>query len=69
MYILHFLDILSELIQLVFELGVYTRKYILPIVVLIYVFIQSVKDSTQVKNYWTSIRQLWQEQSVGWVRA
>ena len=69
MYILHFLDILSELIQLVFELGVYTRKYILPIVVLIYVFIQSVKDSTQVKNYWTSIRQLWQEQSVSWVRA
>ena len=69
MYILHFLDILSELIQLVFELGVYTRKYILPIVVLIYVFIQSVRDSTQVKNYWTGIRQLWQEQSVGWVRA
>ena len=69
MYILHFLDILSELIQLVFELGVYTRKYILPIVVLIYVFIQSVKDSAQVKNYWTSIRQFWQEQSVSWVRA
>ena len=69
MYILHFLDILSELIQLVFELGVYTRKYILPIVVLIYVFIQSVKDSAQVKNYWKSIGQLWQEQSVSWVRA
>ena len=69
MYILHFLDILSELIQLVFELGVYTRKYILPIVVLIYVFIQSVKDSTQVKNYWKSIRQFRKIKSQGWVRA
>ena len=69
MYMLHFLDILSELIQLVFELGVYTRKYILPIVILIYVFIQSIKDSAQTKNNWTSIRKLWQEQSIGWVRA
>ena len=37
MYLLHFLDILSELIQLVFELGVYTRRYILPTVVFVYV--------------------------------
>ena len=39
MTILFVLDWLSELIQLVFELGEYTRKYILPAIVYAYVFV------------------------------
>ena len=37
MKLLALLDILSELILLVFQLGVFTRKYIVPAVVYLYV--------------------------------
>ena len=44
MKFLYFLDILSELIQLVFELGFLTRKYLVPVLVLVYVGIEHVYD-------------------------
>lgn len=44
MTFLYFLDILSELIQLVFELGVYCRRYIVPVLVLLYVGIEHLYD-------------------------
>ena len=44
MKFLYFLDILSELIQLVFELGFLTRKYLVPVLVLVYVGIEHIYD-------------------------
>ena len=44
MTFLYFLDILSELIQLVFELGVFTRQRIVPVLVLLYVGVEHVYD-------------------------
>ena len=44
MKFLYFLDILSELIQLVFELGFLTRKYLVPFLVLVYVGIEHIYD-------------------------
>ena len=44
MKFLYFLDILSELIQLVFELGLLTRKYLVPFLVLVYVGIEHIYD-------------------------
>ena len=40
MRILLFLDILSEIFQLVFELGLFTRKHVVPALVFAYVAIQ-----------------------------
>ena len=40
MIFLYILDILSELIQLVFELGVFCRRYIVPALVFLYVGIE-----------------------------
>ena len=37
MYLLHILDIFAELIHLVFQLGLLTRKYVVPALVLAYV--------------------------------
>ena len=37
MNFLYFLNLLAELIQPVFELGVFTRKYLVPAIVLAYV--------------------------------
>ena len=37
MKLLYILDIIAELIQLVFEFAVFTRKHILPVVVYLYV--------------------------------
>jgi len=37
MYLLAFLDIVAELIHLVFDIGVYCRRYIVPAVVYLYV--------------------------------
>ena len=37
MRILLFLDILSEIFQLVFELGLFTRKHVIPAAVYLYV--------------------------------
>ena len=44
MKFLYFLDILSELIQLVFELGFLTRKYLVSVLVLVYVGIEHIYD-------------------------
>ena len=37
MFILHLLDITSDIIELVYDAGVFTRKHILPLIVLVYV--------------------------------
>ena len=40
MKVLFVLDYIAELIQFVFELGVYTRKYVVPAIVFAFVFVE-----------------------------
>ena len=47
MQVLFILDYIAELIQFVFELGVYTRKYVLPVLVFLYVVIEQVVVTVQ----------------------
>ena len=49
--ILYFLDYLSELIQLVFELGVFTRKYAVPAAVYVYVAAEFAWDYLTTTEY------------------
>ena len=57
MKFLLFLDILSELIQLVFELGVFTRKHIVPAVVYAYVVAEHyVFPAVKIPYYYLQVR-------------
>ena len=44
MFILHLLDITSDLIELTYDAGVFTRKHILPLIVLVYVAFSYAMD-------------------------
>ena len=58
MSLLYFLDILSELIQLVFQLGVFTRKHIVPSVVYLYVAAEHyVFPAFMIPYYYVQVRQ------------
>ena len=52
-----FLNFLSELFQLVFELGVFTRRHIVPALVYVYVVLDYyVKPSLSIPYYFIQIR-------------
>ena len=58
MKFLYFLDILSELIQLVFEFGLFTREYIVPAVVYLYVAAEHfVFPAFMIPYYFVKVRQ------------
>ena len=58
MKFLYFLDILSELIQLVFEFGLFTRKHIVPAVVYLYVAAEHfVFPAFMIPYYFVKVRQ------------
>ena len=58
MALLYTLDILAELIQLVFALGVFTRKYIVPAVVYLYVAAEHyVFPAFMIPYYYVQVRQ------------
>ena len=57
MAFLYFLNILSELIQLVFDLGVFTRKYLLPVVVYLWVATQYyIIPAFSIPHYYFKVR-------------
>ena len=57
MKVLLFLDILAELIQLVFELGAYTRKYAVPAVVYAYVVVEKyIAPAALIPMYYLQVR-------------
>ena len=57
MKILLFLDILSELIQLVFEIGVFTRKHIVPAIVYMVVWFQHyIYPALLIPMYYIQVR-------------
>ena len=57
MKFLLFLDILSELIYLVFEVGVFFRKHIIPAVVYAYVVIEHyVFPAVRIPYYYLQVR-------------
>ena len=56
--ILHILDIFAELIHLVFQLGLLTRKYVVPAVVYAYVVIEHyVIPAFFIPYYYVKVRQ------------
>jgi len=58
MTLLYILDILSELIQLVFDFGVFTRKHIVPAVVYLYVAAEHyVFPAFMIPYYYVKVRQ------------
>ena len=58
MKFLYFLDIISELIQLVFEFGLFTRKHIVPAVVYLYVAAEHfVFPAFMIPYYFVKVRQ------------
>ena len=59
MAFLTFLDILAEIIQLVFEIGVYTRKYIVPAIVYSYVVADYyLKPALNIPYYYGKVKEL-----------
>ena len=58
MKLLYILDILSELIQLVFQLGLLTRQYLIPAVVYVYVAAEYyVFPAFKIPYYYLQVRQ------------
>ena len=56
--ILHILDIFAELIHLVFQLGLLTRKYVVPAIVYAYVVIEYyVVPAFFIPYYYVKVRQ------------
>ena len=59
-FLLGLLDYLSELIQLTYEMGVFTRKYIFPVVLFVILSVQfySIKlwDKLTSQSYTISVR-------------
>ena len=55
---LHFLNILSELIQFVFYLGTLTRRYAVPAVVYLYVVVDHyIRPALTIPYYYMQVRQ------------
>ena len=58
MKLLALLDFFAELIQLVFEIGHYTRKHIVPALVYTYVFIEHyIAPAAMIPFYYIKVRQ------------
>ena len=58
MTLLYILDIFAELIHLVFDLGVFTRKHIVPAVVYLYVAAEHyVFPAFMIPYYYVKVRQ------------
>ena len=58
MKLLYILDILSELFQLVFEFGLFTRKYLVPAVVYVYVATEHyVIPAFKIPYFYFKVRQ------------
>ena len=58
MKLLYALDLFAELIQLVFSLGVFTRQYIVPAVVYLYVAAEHyVFPAFMIPYYYVKVRQ------------
>ena len=56
--ILHILDIFAELIHLVFQVGLLTRKYVVPAVVYAYVVIEHyIAPAFLIPYYYVKVRQ------------
>ena len=56
--ILYILDFFAELIHLVFQIGVLTRKYVVPAVVYLYVVIEHyVVPAFSIPYYYVKVRQ------------
>lgn len=59
MKFLSFLNILAELIQLVFEIGVFTRQYFIPVCVYVYVWIEHyIAPTMMIPYYYFKVRKL-----------
>ena len=58
MFLLHILDIFAELLHLVFQVGLLTRKYIVPAVVYLYVAAEHyVFPAFMIPYYYVQVRQ------------
>ena len=57
-FILSFLDLFSEVIHLVFQVGALSRKYLVPVVVYVYCLIrQYIVPAMSIPYYYWQVRQ------------